>query len=106
MRTESSQTSENKHPKCNRAWHMRFHCSWIVVLEKTTVGATRCPFCPRPGFQKRVWVNLLAQNDQISQIALRRIFALQAPIAPITPFYSIENTCTPGLSKRLLTEGL
>jgi hypothetical protein len=32
--------------------------------------------------------------------------ALKAPMAPITPFYSIENIGTPGFSSRLLTEGL
>src|SRR6266702_6127307 len=32
--------------------------------------------------------------------------ATTAPIAPITPLYSVENACTPGLSKRLLAEAL
>jgi hypothetical protein len=32
--------------------------------------------------------------------------AVEAPVAPFTPFYSVENIDTPTLSFRLLTEGL
>ena len=32
--------------------------------------------------------------------------AVEAPVAPFTPFYSVENIDTPTLSPRLLTEYL
>ena len=32
--------------------------------------------------------------------------ALHAPIAPMAPFYSVENITAPAFSPRLLTEGL
>jgi hypothetical protein len=32
--------------------------------------------------------------------------ALDAPVAPITPLYSLENTCAPSITIRLLTEGV
>jgi hypothetical protein len=37
---------------------------------------------------------------------LADLCALQAPLAPITPFYSVENIATPAFSSRLLAEGL
>ncbi|HEY2466710.1 MAG TPA: hypothetical protein VGI45_02560 [Terracidiphilus sp.] len=32
--------------------------------------------------------------------------ALYAPMAPVSPFYSVENITTPAFTTRLLTEGL
>ena len=69
------------------------------------------PFCPRPGFQKRlgsVSSHRVIAFSRLQDFAefFAELCALHAPIAPITPFYSVENITTPAFSPRLLTEVL
>ncbi len=73
-RTHPSQASENYAVKEERHLADHLHPSGMFPTS-SIVRATTCPFCPRPGFQKRVWISLLSQNDRVSQIAkIRRIF--------------------------------
>jgi hypothetical protein len=81
------------------------------VLESTLSSEILEPFCPRPGFQKRFWP--LRYRRMTAFLRLRNfaeffaeLCALHAPIAPMPPFYSVENMSTPALGPRLLTEGL
>lgn len=69
------------------------------------------PFCPRPGFQKRFSGRRLSPYDLVFTLQdfaefFAELCALYAPMAPITPGYSVENITTPTFTTRLLTEGL
>jgi len=68
------------------------------------------PFCPRPGFQKRLGSLCYRRMTAVLRLQdfaefFAELCALHAPIAPIAPFYSVENIATPAFSHRLLTEG-
>ena len=69
------------------------------------------PFCPRPGFQKRFLSRRLSPYDGVFTLQdfaefFAELCALHAPLAPIAPFYSVENITTPAFTTRLLTERL
>lgn len=74
-----------------------------LPLYRTVLSTTRFPET----------VQLAAIDRQpryVSQLNFAEFFAelcaVEAPITPIAPLYSVENTCTPSVSIRLLTEGL
>jgi hypothetical protein len=65
------------------------------------------PFCPRPGFQKRLCQRFLTDCRIVSHHDFAEFFAeLCATEAPIVPLYSIDYIDTPCFATRLLTEGL
>lgn len=58
-----------------------------------------------------VEITPLSRTDHISRLRyfaelFAELCALHAPIAPITPSYSVENIAAPTFSLRRLTEGL
>ena len=62
----------------------------------------------RPGFPEAAWVIRSIPYDRFLKLQdFAEFFAeLCALLAPITPFYSVENITTPAFSHRLLTERL
>ena len=88
---------------------MCFDCSWIALgktVDKLDVRSVHDQVS-RNGFGSacyRRMTELLRLQNYAEFFA--ELYATMTPIAPITPLYSVENTCTPGLSRRLLTDRL
>jgi hypothetical protein len=95
---------------------------WVGLPERDGIGSgsNRCgktslPVCPSvlstTRYPETVWDSGLMPYDRFLRLQdfaefFAELRALHAPIAPMTPFYSVENITTPAFSSRLLTDRL